>query len=68
MCVSRKLVSQYFELIDFAQVGIIIIHTVMTSFLLLQALLYLKELQGERGGKCVTETLDEEPIADQVPT
>ena len=39
----------------------------MTSLLLLQALLYLKELQGERGGKCVTETLDEEPIADQVP-
>jgi len=66
MSVSRNLVSQYFELMDIAHVGIII-HAVMTSLLLLQALLYLKELQGERGGKCVTETLDEEPIADQVP-
>ncbi|WAR27057.1 GELS2-like protein [Mya arenaria] len=29
------------------------------------ALMYLKELQGERGGKCKTETLDEDPVEDQ---
>ncbi|XP_045164893.2 gelsolin-like protein 2 [Mercenaria mercenaria] len=29
----------------------------------MRALHYLKELQGERGGKCRTETLDEEPRA-----
>ncbi|XP_052780681.1 gelsolin-like protein 2 [Mya arenaria] len=31
----------------------------------MKALMYLKELQGERGGKCTTETLDEDPVEDQ---
>ena len=29
--------------------------------LLLQALKYLKDLQSDRGGKCQTETLNEDP-------
>jgi len=31
-----------------------------------QGLMYLKDLQSERGGKCKTETLDEDPSDTRV--
>lgn len=35
------------------------LYAIIIYFVVLQALMYLKELQSERGGKCQTETLDE---------